>query len=163
MKNLLTISLILFGLFVRAQTKDCVDLAKENQYLRSALNIQKTVKTAQAENIDFNLIKAEGNKNSDKIILQFVLTNKGTDKELQFAGASAIDVEGNEIKAGNINIGSSGIRGKLFSNTPVKTTIELKTTPTTLILKLINIEYYDPDAPGRTLNLKLKDIDVKWK
>lgn len=161
MKNLLTISLILFGLFARAQTKDCADLAKENQYLRSALNIQKPVITAQAENIDFNLIKAEGNKNSDKIMLQFVLTNKGTDKEFQFASASAIDVEGNEIKAGNINIGSSGIRGKLFSNTPVKATIELKTTPTTLILKLINIEYYNPE--GQTLNLKLQDVDVKWK
>jgi len=163
MKNLLTISLILFGLFARAQTKDCVDLAKENQYLRLALNIQKPVITAQAENIDFALIKAEGNKNSDKITLQFVLTNKGADKEFQFAGASAIDVEGNEIKAGNINIGSSGIRGKLFSNTAIKAIIEFKTTPTTLILKLINIEYYNPEAPGRTLNLKLQDVDVKWK
>ncbi len=162
MKNLLTIPLILFGLFAYAQTKDCADLAKENQYLRTALNIQKPIKTAQAENIDFNLIKAEGNKNSDKITLQFLLTNKAADKEFQFAGASAIDVEGNEIKAGNINIGSSGVRGKLFSNIPIKATIELKAAPTTLILKLINVEYYS-EPSGHSSNLKFNDINVEWK
>lgn len=168
MKNYLTLSvttaLLLFGLPTIKAQSNCAEVQKENEYLKKALQITTPTKSATSAKIDFNLIKCEGNIKEQTVELILTLVNHDAHKDFQFASAKAIDVEANEYTTYDMNIGSAQSRNKLYTETPVKAVIKFKKVlPSVKLLKLIPIEYYDSEQPGRHAGFEYKDIPVSWK
>ncbi|BAV09681.1 hypothetical protein FLA_5734 [Filimonas lacunae] len=141
----------------------CDEVKKENEYLRKALKITTPVKTATSLNIDFNLIKAEGNKKEQTVTLTLTIVNHEANQRVNFNNAKAIDTEGNEYETYEISIGSSSSSNTVYTDTPVKTTIRFKKVlPSTLIFKLIPINYYHENKSG-VVTFEYKDIPIDWK
>lgn len=140
----------------------CDEVRKENEYLKKALKITTPVKTATSLNIDFNLIKAEGNKKEQTVTLTLTILNHEANQNVQFSNAKAIDAEGNEYETSDIHIGSSGARNMVYTETPVKTTIRFeKVLPSTQLLKLVPINYYNEKKSG-TVSFEYRDISIDW-
>ena len=159
---------IFLSVFLLATTSifaqvSCDELKKENDYLKKALNITTPVKTASGTKIDFNLLKCDGNTKEQTITLTLTVVNHDANKNLQFSNANAVDVEANQYKTYTIDLGGSGVRNTIYTETPVKTIIRFtKILPSVKILKLISVVYY-PDNPGPDLAAEFKDIPVVWK
>lgn len=147
---------------LKAQT-NCEELKKENEYLKKALKVTTPVKTVTSGKIDFNLIKCEGNTKDQTVTLTLTLVNHDANKEFQFSTAKAIDLEANEYETYNMTIGSAQTRNKIYTDTPVKVTIKFtKVLPSVKLFKLIPVEYYDDEQPGRKVGFEYKDINITW-
>jgi hypothetical protein len=117
-------------------------LQQENDYLKKSLNILQPIKVFKSDGLEFNLLKADGNIKEQTVTFTFALTNRKANNDFQFASAQAIDIQGNDFKASNINIGQQGKRNKLYTDTPIKTIIEIRQVlPSTKIFKVLNAEY----------------------
>jgi hypothetical protein len=142
-----------------AQSVNCEEIQKENDYLKKALHILNPVKTVTAKNIGFNISKCEGNAKEQSIYLTLVLTNHGPNTDLGLRKAIAVDAEGNEYETYQINIGSGSSNNKVYTDVPVKTIFKFeKVLPTVKLLKLIAIEF-----TGNNCGFEYKDIPVTWK
>ena len=142
---------------------DCDKIKEENEYLKKTLRINTPIKVVTTSNIEFSLIECKGNKQSQEVVLQLILVNNNPDIEFQFSKANAIDVEGEGHMTYNLKIGVEGIRGKLYTGTPIKAKITFnKILPTTKILKVVGITHYIPAAAGRTQEFKFEDIAISW-
>lgn len=164
--KLLLLSLSLTSVQALCQSSNCEELMQENEYLRKALAISKPTKTVTASGVDVNLIQCIGNTKEQTVTVLLTLINKDANKEFQFSSAKAIDMEGNDYSKYDIKIGTTGIRSKLYTDTPVKTTARFsKVLPSTRVLKLVDIIYYDPDSnrPGMQKDLQFKDLNIKWE
>jgi hypothetical protein len=141
----------------------CDEVKKENEYLRKALKITTPVKTVTSLNIDFNLIKAEGNKKEQTVTLTLTILNHDANQRVSFDKAKAIDVEGNEYQTDDIYIGSSWNANTTYTDTPIKTTIRFKKVlPSTQIFKLVPINYFH-EKHSSTINFEYRDITIDWK
>lgn len=152
---------ILAGQVSKAQGS-CDDLKKENESLKKALQINAPTKTVKSANIDFNLIKCEGNTKDQTVSIILTLQNHDANRRILFDPARAIDIEGNEYKSDKISIGAEGHSNSLYTDVPIKTVIRLtKVLPTVKILKIIPLKFYDPSAGH--FEVELKDLAVSWK
>lgn len=141
---------------------NCDELRKENDYLRNALKISSPVKTVTVEKIDFNLITCIGNKKDQSIELILGLVNHDVNKDFQFSELSALDVEGNEYKADRINLGASGVRNKIYTDSPIKATIRFpKVMPGIAVLKTIIVRHFGEGV--READFEFKNVSVTWK
>lgn len=162
-KVILLIAIILTAGSLSAQNS-CDELKKENEYLRKALQITTPVKTITSSNIDFNLVKCEGNSKKQSVELVLTLVNHGANREFQFSRVTAVDIEADEFETYDIKIGSGGSRNSIYTEVPVKTIIRIKKVlPSVKILKLIAIKYYDDVTPGKTNEIEYRNISVTWK
>ena len=162
MKKVISFTVLIFTTIITFAQASCDETKKENEYLKKALKITTPVKNASGSKIDFNLLKCEGNSKDQTVTLVLTVVNHDANKEFQFANASAIDVEANEYRTYKINLGSAETRNTIYTDTPVKTTIQFsKILPSAKILKLISVGYYS-DTPGRTLAIEFRDIPVTW-
>lgn len=142
-----------------AQSADCEEIKKENEYLKKALNILTPVKTATSKKMDFLLTKCEGNIKEQTVTVTLVVTNHGPNTDLSFRKTIGVDVEANEYETYRIKIGSSGSSGKVFTDVPVKTVFQYeKVLPSIKLMKLIALEFGGND-PG----FEYKDIPITWK
>ncbi|OQP64635.1 hypothetical protein [Niastella populi] len=144
-----------------AQTS-CDDLKKENEYLKKALSITTPVKTVSGPNVDFNLIKCEGDSKQQKLTVVFTVLNHDANKYFFMDKADAIDVEANQYHTTSTLIGSRSVSNTIYTETPVKASIEFsKILPSVKMLKLVSIPY----ALGNQVNLafEFRDIPVTWK
>jgi hypothetical protein len=142
-----------------AQSADCDDIKKENEYLKKALNILAPIKTATSKKMDFLLTKCEGNIKEQTVTVTLIVTNHGPNTNLSFQKATGVDVEANEYETYGIKIGSGGSSNKVFTDVPVKTIFQYeKVLPSIKMLKLIAVEFSGND-PG----FEYKDIPVTWK
>ncbi|QEC41516.1 hypothetical protein [Pseudobacter ginsenosidimutans] len=142
-----------------AQSADCEEIKKENEYLKKALNILTPVKTATSKKMDFLLTKCEGNIKEQTVTITLVVTNHGPNTELNFRKTTGVDVEANEYETYRIKIGSGGSSNKVFTDVPVKTVFQYeKVLPSIKLMKLIALEFGGND-PG----FEYKDIPITWK
>jgi hypothetical protein len=142
-----------------AQSADCNEIKKENEYLKKALNILAPIKKATSNKMDFLLTKCEGNIKEQTITVTLVITNHGPNTDLSLSKSVGVDVEGNEYQTHRINIGSESFRNKVFTDVPVKTTFTYeKVLPSVKLMKLIAI-----DIGGNDPGFEYKDIPVTWK
>jgi hypothetical protein len=142
-----------------AQSVNCEDVQKENDYLKKALHILSPIKKVTAKNIDFNISNCEGNNKEQTIDLTLVLTNHGPNTDLGLRKAVAVDAEGNEYETYQIKIGSGSSNNKVYTDVPVKTIFKFeKVLPSVKLLKLIAIEF-----TGNNGGFEYKDIPVTWK
>ena len=142
-----------------AQSANCEEVKKENDYLKKALNILAPIKSATSNKMDFNINKCEGNLKEQTINLTLVIINHGPNTDLGLRKAVAVDAEGNEYETYGIRIGSGGSTNKVYTDVPVKTLFEFKKVlPTVKLLKIIAIEF-----TGNNGGFEYKDIPVTWK
>jgi hypothetical protein len=142
-----------------AQSADCDDIKKENEYLKKALNILAPIKTATSKKMDFLLTKCEGNIKEQTVTVTLIVTNHGPNTDLSLNKSIGVDAEGNEYKTYGINIGTGGSRNKVFTDVPVKTTFQFeKVLPSVKLLKLIAV-----DIGGNDPGFEYKDIPITWK
>ncbi len=142
---------------------DCDKIKAENDYLRKALKIVTPVKLITSSKIDFNLVSCKGNIKEQTVTVQLILTNHAANQEFQFSSATAVDIEGNEFKYNKIKLGSEGSRNKIYTDVPIKTLITFSMVlPSVKLMKLIAVEYYDDERPGRSIGFEYKDIPVEW-
>ena len=106
----------LFNLQAFAQSANCDELKKENEYLKKALSILTPVKTVTTDKIDFNISKCEGNIKQQTVELTVVVTNHGPHSELSLRKAVAVDAEGNEFQTYQIKIGSGSSINKIYTD-----------------------------------------------
>ena len=163
MKKAISFTVLIFATTISMFGQaNCDETKKENEYLKKALKVNTPAKTASGSKIDFNLLRCEGNSKEQTVTLVLTVVNHDANKIFQFSEASAIDVEANEYKTYKINLGSADTRNTIYTDTPVKTTIQFpKILPSAKILKLISVEYYS-DTPGKTLAFEFRDIPVTW-
>jgi hypothetical protein len=162
-KRILVAGLLLMAGRLYAQN-NCDELKKENEYLRKALQITTPVKTTTSSRIDFNLVSCEGNIKEQSVELVLTLVNHAANRTFQFSAANAIDMEANEFETYDIKIGSGDSRNSIYTDVPVKTIIRFKKVlPSTKMLKLVAIEYFDEVTPGKKIGIEYRDIPVAWK
>lgn len=140
----------------------CDEIKKENEYLKNALKIATPIKTATAANIDFNIIKVEGNTKDQTVTLVMTFVNHNANEAIQYYDTRAIDVEGNEYKGSEHSIGSEGTRNTLYTDTPMKSTVTFtKVLPSVKILKLVPINFlYNKPL---NVDIEFKDLPITWK
>jgi hypothetical protein len=161
-KSIFILGLVLTTVSLWAQAS-CEEVKKENEYLKKALNINSPIKNTTAANIDFNLLKCEGDIKQQTVTVVLTLINHDATKEFQFSRANAIDVEANQWQTYSIAIGNADKRNKIYTDTPVKTVIQFsKILPSVKMLKHIGVEYYS-ETPGKVLEIEFKDIPISWK
>jgi len=164
--KLLLLSLLFISVRGFCQSSNCEELMQQNEYLRKALAISKPIKTVTASGIDVNLIQCIGNTKEQTVTVLLTLVNKDANKEFQFSTTKAIDMEGNDYNTSDLKIGTTGIRSKLYTDTPVKAAVRFsKILPSTKMLRLVDVSYYDPDSnrPGVKKDFQLKDLDITWE
>lgn len=166
MKNPILCSLLfpvslLFHQTLYAQA-GCDDIKKENEYLKKALHITTPIKNASTANIDFNVIKVEGNTKDQTVTLVMTFVNHNANEAIQYYESRAIDAEGNEYKGTKHSIGSEGGRNTLYTDTPIKSTITFtKVLPSVKILKLVPINFlYNKPLH---VDIEFRDLPVTWK
>lgn len=142
-----------------AQSSNCEDLKKENEYLKKALDILTPIKIVTVSKVDFSIAKCEGNIKEQTIDLTLILTNHAANNDISFRRAVAVDIEANEYATYEINVGSGGASNKIYTDVPVKTMIKFKKVlPSVKLLKIISIEF-----TGSNGGFEYKDIPVTWK
>lgn len=146
---------------VNAQS-GCDDVKKENEYLKKTLQINTPIKTVSAVNIDFNVIRVEGNSKDQTVTLVMTFVNRNANERLQYYDTRAIDVEGNEYAGSNHSIGSAGTSNTLYTDTPVKSTITFpKVLPAVKVIKLVHIHFlYNKPLD---VEIEFKDLPITWK
>lgn len=166
MKPILVMTIVCVSFFLKTNItnaqSNCDDVKKENEYLKKALHISPPTKTVTTANIDFNIIKLEGNTKDQSVTLHMTFVNHNANEAIQYYEIRAIDVEGNEYKGENRSIGSSGSRNTLYTDTPVKSTVTFhKVLPSVKMMKLIHIEFlYEKPS---NVEIEFKDLPITWK
>ncbi|RXK81042.1 hypothetical protein [Filimonas effusa] len=141
----------------------CDEVKKENEYLRKALKITTPVKTATSLNIDFNIIKVEGNKKEQTVTLTLTIVNHDPNQRVSFDRAQAIDAEGNEYPTDDTHIGSSWRANTAYTETPIKATIVFKKVlPSTQLFKLVAVDYFH-EKHSSTIKFEYRDLTIDWK
>ncbi|WP_343699894.1 hypothetical protein [Chitinophaga sp.] len=166
MKSILVLTFTCLSTFLRPESvhaqSNCEELKKENEYLKKALNITTPIKTVTTANIDFNILKVEGNTKDQTVTVSMTFVNHDANEAIQYYNTQAIDVEGNEYKGSNHSIGSEGSRNTLFTDTPVKSTITFKKVlPSVKIMKLIHLHLLYNKPPN--VKLEFRDLPITWK
>jgi hypothetical protein len=161
-KTILLFFITLFSYYFTFGQANCDELKKENDYLKNALKISSPVKTVTVEKIDFNLLTCIGNKKDQTIELTLGLVNHDVNKDFQFSELSALDVEGNEFKSDRINLGASGVRNEIYTDSPIKATILFsKVMPGTAVLRTVIVRYIGERYSGA--DFEFKNVSVTWK
>lgn len=154
--------LFLMNTYISNAQSNCDELKKENEYLKKSLQITTPTKTVSAVNIDFNVIKVEGNTKEQTVTLVMTFINHNANEAIQYYDVKAIDLEGNEYKGANSSIGSEGTRNTLYTDTPVKSTVTFtKVLPAVKMIKLVHIHFlYNKPLD---VEIEFKDLPITWK
>ncbi len=160
---LATICFILFSITSNAQTNNCEELKKENEYLKKAMRVTTPLKTITSSKIDFNFLECKGNTKEQTVEFVMSLVSHDANQEFQFNETSAVDMEGNEYPYGNVSIGGKGVRNTIRTDIPIKTVVVFKKVlPAVKMLKDIAISYFYGE-PGHHIEIEFKDVPVKWQ
>lgn len=138
-------------------------LKEENEYLRNSLNLNKSINVINADNIEFKLLKAEGNAQSQTITCTLVLTTHAPNWYINSSVKSIIDINGNEYKLKSHTIGAKSY-GAVALNTgvPIKCTYTFRgVLPSVKIIKLFKFEY--THSAGEPFYVEFRDITIDWQ
>ncbi|SEM00617.1 hypothetical protein SAMN04488505_103113 [Chitinophaga rupis] len=122
------------------------------------------IQTTTSDNIEFKLMKAEGNSKAQSIKLTMVLTTSAANWYIMSAVKSIIDPEGNEYRLKSFTIGASDY----ITSIDLKTGVPIKCTytfggvlPDVKKIKLFNYSY--THSWGEPFAVEFRDIPVDWK
>ncbi|WP_295120821.1 hypothetical protein [uncultured Chitinophaga sp.] len=143
-------------------------LKHDNDYFRKTLAIfQSSLKTESIDSMDFQLLSCIGSKVEKNVKLEFLITNKETDKSINFSPdsyARGVDLQGNAYKPSGSKIGTDVYASTINKDVPLKFVFQFKDVePSVAVFKLISVKYYLPSANYKNGELQFKDISVVWK
>ncbi|NML23859.1 hypothetical protein HHL16_23465 [Pseudoflavitalea sp. G-6-1-2] len=139
-------------------------IKQENEYLKNSLKINKPVYAVTSDNIEFKLLKAEGNSKSQSITFTFVLTTSAANWYINSDIRSIIDLDGNEYKLKSYTLGAEdyGSSIKLNTGVPIKCTYTFGgILPAVKMIKLFKFDY--THSWGEPFNVEFRDIPIDWK
>jgi hypothetical protein len=136
---------------------------EENEYLRNALKIGKPVKEVNSDNIDFKLLKVEGNSKSQTITATLTLKTSAANWYIMSSVKSIIDIDGNEYKLKSYTIGASNYQQIEFNtDVPIKCTYTFEgVLPSVKMIKLFKFGY--THKFGEKYFVEFRDLSVDWK
>lgn len=138
-------------------------LKQENEYLKNTLKINQAITTINSDNIEFKLLKAEGNKQSQTVTFTLVLTTKAANWYINSLVKSIIDINGNEYKLKSHTIGAKNYGSiELNTSVPIKCTYTFEgVLPSVKIIKLFKFEY--SHKAGERFYVEFRDITIDWQ
>lgn len=157
-----------------AQSSNCDDIKKENEYLKKTLNLNKPIKEVKSEDLIFSITKIEGNSKMQTLTIELLVTSKGRNLE-NFTSRvkSIIDINGTEYTLDNAYIGTEDTKyfayTNLFRDTPLKCKYIFKgIQPEVKVIKMFNypFEYHilGTNSFDRVKEkVEFKDLNIAWK
>jgi hypothetical protein len=142
---------------------ELIKAKEENEYLRNALKIGKPIKEVNSDNIDFKLLKVEGNSKSQTITATLTLKTSAANWYIMSSVKSIIDIDGNEYKLKSHTIGAGSSRQIEFNtDVPIKCTYTFEgILPSVKMIKLFNFDY--THKSGEKYFVEFRDLSVDWK
>lgn len=119
---------------------------------------------ANADNIEFKLLTAEGSSRGQTIKMTLVLTTSAANWKIQSHIRSIFDNDGNEYELKAFTIGASTFLHDINMTTgvPIKCTYTFGgILPNVRQIKLFKFGYYIP--AGREMAVEFRDIPIEWK
>ncbi len=121
------------------------------------------LQSTTTDNIEFKLLKAQGNTRTQSITMTLVLTTSAADHTISSDVRSIIDDEGNEYNLKSHTIGSSTFGGQvdLVTGVPLRCTFTFGgILPEVKRIKLFNYIYYHS---GGNFHVEFRDIPIDWR
>jgi hypothetical protein len=121
------------------------------------------LQSTTTDNIEFKLLKAEGNTRSQSITMTLVLTTSAANHRIDADVRSIIDNDGNEYNRKSFSIGSNTITSEvdLTTGVPLRCTYTFGgILPDVKRIKLFNYTYYHT---GGTFHVEFRDIPIDWR
>lgn len=131
--------------------------------MKNALKIGKPIKEVNSDNIDFKLLKFEGNSKSQTITATLTLKTSAANWYIMSSVKSVIDIDGNEYKLKSYTVGASSYQ-KIDFNTdvPIKCTYTFDgVSPAVKVIKLFKFDY--THRLGEKYFVEFRDLSVDWK
>lgn len=135
----------------------------ENESLKNSLKIGKAISEINSDNIDFKLLKMEGDSKNQTITATLTLKSSAANWYINSNVKSIIDVDGNEYKLKSYTIGAKDY-GKIELNTdvPIKCTFTFGgILPSVKIIKLFKFDY--SHKFGEDYFVEFRDLSINWK
>jgi hypothetical protein len=180
-KTILIATLMLALTTLNAQTKtsttkptavinQCNELKSENEFLKKTLKINEPIKTYSDNDIEIKLISAKGNLKTQKIKIEYLITNKIQIRNIKMDAfrEQIVSMSGELIPLAN---GYTIYETELNTDVPIKTSLELgPILPENTIIKFISMKYLLPKQGMTYIGnweptgvAEFKDIPVIWK
>ena len=173
MKNtIFLLAIALTSVQLSAQST-CEDLRKENEYLKRALLLNNPVIEVRNGDLNFSIVKVEGNSRNHVVTIEIIVKNKRRNIEAFAAKVkSIVDINGMEYQVDKAYIGLKDATTFAFTdlrkNTPLKCRYVFKgVQPVVKALRLFNypVEYHIPGADAfdfENKNAEFKNLSIVW-
>lgn len=135
----------------------------ENESLKNSLKIGKAISEINSDNIDFKLLKMEGDSKNQTITATLTLKTSAANWYIMSRVTSIIDVDGNEYKLKSHKIGAENLsKIELNTGVPIKCTYTFAgILPEVKIIKLFKFDY--THRLGEKNSVEFRDLSVDWK
>lgn len=185
-KNLLFVSVML-SIVSFGQKADCTkletelqnvksenaELIRQNIYFKESLELLKPVSKAAANNLEFTVTGAKGNKKDKTLIISYLYENTSDVVRGDYQGMSAyiVDDRGNQTKTYEVLANKEGARTEnIQPGIPMKGFIKFKMDETDFpVIKMLSVDFSfirmknDPLSGKVTENIAFKNIPVIWE
>jgi len=146
------------------QTKaELIKIKAENEYLKNSLKIGKAIFEINSDNIDFKLLKIEGDSKNQTVTATLTLKTSAANWYIMSHVKSIIDLDGNEYKLKSHTIGADN-----FSKVDLNTDVPIKCTytfggilPEVKVIKFFKFDY--THKFGEKYSVEFRDLSVGWK
>ncbi|MCH7397716.1 hypothetical protein MM236_06935 [Belliella sp. DSM 107340] len=140
------------------------ELEKQVKYIREVLDLYNVSNTFIEEEFEFKITSVIGNRNSGKILIKGLVTNKGQAHKLQLKAAELIDLKGNVYKSSNFSFSEYGMMiPNLPKDIPVNFSIHFSGVDED---GLSTIKLFSPvifsRQYSRSIPILFKNLDIQW-
>jgi hypothetical protein len=131
---------------------------------------QTTTQRQTAYNVEYALVKCQGNAKAQTVTLTFLLTNSAANQVRKITRLKAVDEQGDEyaVEGYQAKLGSgTSVYTTLATGVPIKAVVVVpKILPKTKLFKLVTLTVYGeghPAAPaGGNIDLEYRNVAIGW-
>lgn len=155
------------------QTNDpCEALKKENESLKKSLNINEPIVTETFGDIEFKIIKVQGDKKTQMVTIDILMTNNIQNREVKINKnfLKTVTIEGDVFNVGSSIVGGVSYATNVYLNTgvPIKSSFSFGTMlPSNEYIKLFNFAFtilHPQDFyQSKDWAVEFKDLKIEWK
>ncbi|HUB61145.1 MAG TPA: hypothetical protein VL978_10605 [Puia sp.] len=137
-----------------------------SQLVTKPVSLAAPLERAEADDIEFRLMRAEGSIRAQTIKMTVVLITTAADWAIRQDIQSIIDDQGNEYQLKSFKDGASDLDPRIALNTgvPIRCTYTFGgVLPSVATIKLFKFQYWDKSTPGKVDWVEFRDIPVRWQ
>ncbi len=136
----------------------------ETRVEKPVTRVMGPIQVANAEDIEFKLLSAEGSVRAQTIRMTVILTNRAANRFIWSDVHSIIDANGNEYLITSFTNGASTYDSHvpLDTDVPRKCTYMFKGGPSVTMIKLFKFQYQHKMLDDPTA-VEFRDVPVEWK